>query len=89
MGIIITIVSGAIVGWLGFRVAGYPEQSGCLTNIVIGIGGGLLGSALLNLASGRDIFFTFDPWSGVLSFVASIIGAAVLILGLKALGRRG
>lgn len=88
MGIIITIITGAIVGWLGFRLAGHPEQSGCLTNIVIGIGGGLLGSAILNLASGRDILFTFHPWSGVLSFVASIIGAAVLILGLKALGRR-
>jgi uncharacterized membrane protein YeaQ/YmgE (transglycosylase-associated protein family) len=90
MGIVFLIISGAAVGWLGSRVAGVPQQ-GCLTNIVIGIGGSMLGGAVMNLITGEDLLFDFptDPTEILLGFVASVIGAAVLILGLRALGRRG
>lgn len=87
MGILVWIVFGAIVGWLGFRIAGEPRQ-GCLTNIVIGIGGAMLGGSVLAIATGRDLLFPEDAPDFLLTFVASVLGSAALILGLRALGRR-
>jgi uncharacterized membrane protein YeaQ/YmgE (transglycosylase-associated protein family) len=87
MGIVLWILFGALVGWLGFRIAGERSQ-GCLTNIVIGIGGAMLGGSLLSIASGQDLLFSTGPTELLLSFVASVLGATVLILGLRALGRR-
>jgi uncharacterized membrane protein YeaQ/YmgE (transglycosylase-associated protein family) len=87
MGIVIWILFGAVVGWLGFRIAG-EKQQGCLTNIVIGIGGAMLGGAVLTIASGTDLLFSTGPSELLLSFVASVLGAAVLVLLLRALGRR-
>lgn len=87
MGIVTWIIFGAVVGWLGFRLAGEPQQ-GCLTNIVIGIGGAMLGGAVLTIASGTDLLFTTGPAELLMSVVASVLGAAVLVLALRALGRR-
>jgi uncharacterized membrane protein YeaQ/YmgE (transglycosylase-associated protein family) len=87
MGIVVWIVFGAVVGWLGSRVAGGPQR-GCLTNIVIGIGGAMLGGSVLALATGRDLLFPADAPDFLLTFVASVLGAAALFLGLRALGRR-
>ena len=87
MGILIWIGFGALVGWLGFKIAGEPRQ-GCLTNIVIGIGGAMLGGAVLTIATGRDLLFSSAATDILLAFLASVLGAAALILGLRALGRR-
>lgn len=88
MGIVLWIVFGAAVGWLGFRLAG-ERQQGCLTNIVIGIGGSMLGGSVLAIVTGRDLLFSTGGLDTVLNFAASVIGATVLILALRALGRRG
>jgi uncharacterized membrane protein YeaQ/YmgE (transglycosylase-associated protein family) len=87
MGILTWMLYGAVVGWLGFRLAG-EKHSGCLTNIVVGIGGAMLGGAVLTIASGTDLMFGTGPGELVMSFVASVVGAAVLVLVLRALGRR-
>jgi uncharacterized membrane protein YeaQ/YmgE (transglycosylase-associated protein family) len=88
MGIILWIIFGAVVGWAGFRLLGERGQ-GCLTNVVIGIGGAMLGGSALAILTGRDLLFPEGIVDVLLSFVASVIGAAVLILLLRALGRRG
>jgi uncharacterized membrane protein YeaQ/YmgE (transglycosylase-associated protein family) len=88
MGIVLWVIFGAIVGWAGFRLAGERGQ-GCLTNMVIGIGGAMLAGSMLAILTGRDLLFPDDAVDVLLSFVASVIGAAVLILLLRALGRRG
>ncbi|MCC6792057.1 MAG: GlsB/YeaQ/YmgE family stress response membrane protein [Thermomicrobiales bacterium] len=87
MGIVIWIVFGAVVGWLGSRLAGEP-QSGCLTNIVIGIAGSMLGGAIVTIATGNDLLFGTGGADFLLNFAASVVGAAILILALRALGRR-
>lgn len=89
MGIVLWIVLGALAGWLGFRLAGDPKGQGCLTNVVIGIGGGMLGGALLSIATGKDLLFSTEVSHLLLSFAGSVLGAVALILGLRALGRRG
>lgn len=89
MGLVLWIVFGAIIGALGFRVAGESNNQGCLTNIVIGIGGAMLGGSILTFATGEDMLFASGATNLLLSGVASVLGAAGLVLGLRALGRRG
>lgn len=86
MGIITWILFGAIVGWLGFRVAG-TQGRGCLTNIVIGIGGGMLGGSALSLVTGDDYLFATGFPELLVNIVVSAIGAAVLILVLQRLAK--
>jgi uncharacterized membrane protein YeaQ/YmgE (transglycosylase-associated protein family) len=88
MGILVWVVTGAIVGWLGFRVAGYQRGGGCLTDIVVGIAGAMFGGAALAFITGEDVLIRPGPGYALLDFVFSVLGAALLILILRALGRR-
>ena len=70
MDLIITIVIGAIVGWLAgkiFKGGGF----GLIGNIVVGIIGGWIGSSLfgaLGLGTG-----------GIVGFIGAVIGAGILL----------
>ena len=79
MGWIVTIVIGGIVGWLASIVMKTNAQMGCLSNVVVGVVGSLLGSWLAGLLG-------IAPTGAILQYVISIIGAAVLIGLLKVLG---
>jgi uncharacterized membrane protein YeaQ/YmgE (transglycosylase-associated protein family) len=89
MGIVFWIVWGALAGLLGFRLVGDKDGQGCLTNVVIGIGGGMLGGSLMSIATGEDLLFSTSFPHLALSFVSSVLGSALLIWGLRAAGRRG
>lgn len=81
MGIIITIIVGALVGWIASMIAKTNDQMGCLWNIVIGVAGAALGHWLASLL--------FDAEIGEFSLVGLLIGlggALLLILILRALG---
>ena len=76
---IVTIVIGGIVGWLASMVMKTNAQMGLLANVIVGIIGSSLGfwlSAQLGLASSGPI----------VSWVVAVIGAALLIVILKAVG---
>ena len=76
---IVTIVVGAIVGWLGSIVMKTNAQMGAIANIIVGIIGSSIGfwlAGMLGLSAS-------GPIAGWLIAVA---GAAVLIFILKALG---
>lgn len=47
MGIISWIIFGALVGWIASLLTGQNERYGCLSNIIIGIVGALLGGLLM------------------------------------------
>lgn len=84
----------SVLGWLlvGFIAGGLAglatktEKQGCLSTIVVGILGALLGGALYRFATGdeTDVFDEFDLWSVFVAF----IGAAALLLILQGLGIR-
>ena len=83
MGIIATLIVGAIAGWLGGTI--YKGSGlGLIGNIIVGILGGGVGSWLLQ--RGFNLSFG-DGWSG--SILTGAIGAIVilfvinLILGKK------
>jgi len=78
MNLIVTLIIGGIVGWLGSIVMKTNEQMGIIANIVVGIAGAFLGfwlAGMLGIAAGGT----------VLRWIIAVIGAAVLIGILKLL----
>lgn len=76
---IVTIVIGGIVGWLASILMKTNAQMGLVANVIVGIIGSSLGFWLagqLGLAAS----------GAVISWVVAVVGAAVLIFVLKAVG---
>jgi len=76
---IVTIIVGGIVGWLASIVMKTNAQMGLLANVVVGIVGSSLGfwlAAVLGIAA----------YGVIAQWIVAVIGAAVLIAILKALG---
>jgi len=76
---IITLVIGGIVGWLASIVMKTNAQMGWIANVLVGVGGSMLGywiAGLLGIA----------PAGGVLRFVVAVAGAVLLIFILGKLG---
>ena len=79
MGLILTLVVGAVVGWLASLVMKTNAQMGALMNILVGIVGAWLGGLVAGALG-------FAATSTLASLVISIIGACLLIALLKAVG---
>ena len=79
MGILMTIIVGGIIGWLASIVMKTNAQMGIIANVIVGIVGASLGAWLAGLLG-------FVATSTLASIVVSVIGAAVLIGLLKAVG---
>lgn len=78
MEIIVTLIIGGVVGWLGSLVMKTDAQMGILANIVIGIIGSFLGfwiAGLIGLGASGPI----------IRWVIAVAGAAILIWILKLL----
>jgi uncharacterized membrane protein YeaQ/YmgE (transglycosylase-associated protein family) len=78
MNILITLVLGGIVGWLGSLIMKTNAQMGIVANIIVGIIGSFLGFWLagqLGLAEGGDI----------VRWLIAVVGAVILIAILKLL----
>jgi uncharacterized membrane protein YeaQ/YmgE (transglycosylase-associated protein family) len=78
MDIIITLIIGGVVGWIGSLLMKTDAQMGLIANIVVGIVGSFLGfwiAGMLGFAAGAPI----ARW------LVAIGGAVVLIAILKAL----
>lgn len=80
MGLLGWVVLGAVAGWLASIVTKRNSRMGCLSNIVVGVLGAVIGGFLLNLITGGDFAITFS-W---LSLLVAVAGAVILlfILGL-------
>ena len=78
MDIIVTLIIGGVIGWLGSMVMKTDAQMGILANIVVGIIGSFLGfwiAGLIGLGASGPI----------LRWVIAVAGAAILIWILKLL----
>ena len=74
MNIILTLLFGAIAGWLaGFFVI--KDNGGLIWNIIIGLLGGFVGGWLLGLLGANGSFWS--QWYG--QIVCAVIGAVVLL----------
>jgi uncharacterized membrane protein YeaQ/YmgE (transglycosylase-associated protein family) len=79
MDLVVTLIIGGVVGWLASILMGSSGQMGILANVVIGIVGSFLGTAI---AKGLGVAYqgTLATW------IVAILGAALLIALLRALG---
>ena len=74
MNILLTLLFGAIAGWLaGFFII--KQKAGLIWNIIIGLLGGLVGGWLLGLLGANGSFW--NQWYG--QIVSAVIGAVVLL----------
>ncbi|HEX2464443.1 MAG TPA: GlsB/YeaQ/YmgE family stress response membrane protein [Thermoanaerobaculia bacterium] len=76
MNILLTVILGGIVGWLGSIVMKTNAQMGMIANVVVGIIGSLLGfgvASWLGIAADNTI----------VQLLVALVGAIVLIAVLK------
>jgi uncharacterized membrane protein YeaQ/YmgE (transglycosylase-associated protein family) len=79
MGWIGSLIIGGVVGWLASIIMKTNAQMGVIANVLVGIVGSALGfwtAGLLGIA----------PAGGLLRFLIAILGAALLIFLLQAVG---
>jgi uncharacterized membrane protein YeaQ/YmgE (transglycosylase-associated protein family) len=76
---IVTLIIGGIVGWLASIVMKTNAQMGLIANILVGVGGSLLGYWIAGLLG-------FAALGGIARFLVAIAGAALLIFILGKLG---
>jgi uncharacterized membrane protein YeaQ/YmgE (transglycosylase-associated protein family) len=76
---LVTIILGGIVGWLASMVMKTNAQMGAIANVIVGIIGSSIGfwlAGALGLGASGPI----------VSWVVAVLGAAILIFLLKAVG---
>jgi uncharacterized membrane protein YeaQ/YmgE (transglycosylase-associated protein family) len=78
MDLVIQLIVGGVIGWLGSIVVKTNAQMGILANVVVGIVGAGLGGLLAG-----QLGIGGPPFMG---WVLAVAGAAILIAVLKALG---
>jgi len=81
MSIIGWIVLGALAGWIASMIMGTNEKQGCITDIIVGIVGAIIGGFLWGLIAHVDWQTHFN----ILSLIIAIIGACILLAIKKAL----
>ena len=79
------IIFGALAGWVASLITGNRSQTGCLTNIIVGIVGAFLGGWIYSLITGHTLFVSWN----LTAFIVAVLGAVVLLAVLNLiLGRR-
>jgi uncharacterized membrane protein YeaQ/YmgE (transglycosylase-associated protein family) len=76
---IITLVVGGVIGWLASILMKTDKQMGIISNVIVGIIGSSLGfwlAGMLGLAA----------YGAIARWAVAVVGAALLIYILKALG---
>lgn len=84
MGIISWIILGGIAGWLASIVMKRNDRMGCITNIVAGIAGAVIGGWVFSLFGGTGVT-GLNIYSLLVAFVGAVIVLAVvnLVFGRK------
>jgi uncharacterized membrane protein YeaQ/YmgE (transglycosylase-associated protein family) len=76
---IITLIIGALVGWIASIIMKTNDQMGLIANILIGVVGSLLGFWIAGL-------FGLEPTGGIVRFLVGVAGAVLLIFILGKVG---
>ena len=84
MGLLTWVIFGALAGWIASLLTGVSRRTGCLLNIIVGIGGACIGGLLMEILGGYAFRFAWN-WR---SFLVAVVGAIVLLAISGILGRR-
>lgn len=87
MGILITLILAALVGWIASLIMGTDRQMGWISNVIVGIVGGFLGTLILGFISPAT---PTDNGFSLMGIVVGVVGACLAIFVWQLLtGRRG
>jgi uncharacterized membrane protein YeaQ/YmgE (transglycosylase-associated protein family) len=78
------IIFGALAGWVASLITGNRSQTGCLTNIIVGIVGAFLGGWVYSFITGHKLFVSWN----LTAFIVAVLGAVVLLAVLNLILRR-
>lgn len=81
MGLIITILAGALIGWIASMIMGTNASMGAIANIVCGILGAFVGGFISSMLFNRPVAANFDLYN----LVFGIVGACIVIALYKAI----
>lgn len=85
MGLIVTLILGAIAGWLASMVVNRDESMGAIWNIVVGIVGAFLANMVLAPLVGISATLSTFSLSG---FLMSVAGAVLLLVLVNLVTKR-
>lgn len=83
MGIISWIILGGLAGWVASMIMGRNDQMGCITNILVGVVGGVLGGLIMNVFGATGV-----TGFNLRSFLVALVGAVVLLFIVNLFARR-
>ena len=86
MTIVLWLLAGAVVGWLGFALARWNRRRGLLASVLLGALGGAVGGALLEPAITNSPVVSGDLNMHAL-FLATVAAAACLAVANLMEGR--
>lgn len=81
MGIVIWIVVGAIVGWISGLMTGRADSVGCLSSVILGIVGTVIGGLITAIFVGGITTFVMQPLVIGLIVAILLLGAGNALLG--------
>lgn len=84
MGLLFTILIGALIGWIASKLMGTDAQQGAIANVIVGIIGSILGKWLFADILGFGGAVNAGGWS-LAGLFWGVLGAVILIIILKAL----
>ncbi len=77
MSLILALILGGIIGWLGARLVGRDE--GIILSVIIGIVGAIIGSFLARIFGSSSQSYLAFSWAGVIwTLIGAVIFAAIL-----------
>jgi uncharacterized membrane protein YeaQ/YmgE (transglycosylase-associated protein family) len=74
MGILTWIIFGALAGWVASIILGRSSRMGCISNIVVGILGAIIGGFLMSFLDSSGI-----TGFNLRSFFVAVLGAVILL----------
>ena len=84
MGLIITILAGALIGWIASMIMKTNASMGALANIIAGIVGSAIGGFIVSGGKG-----TGSAGFSIPQIIVGVIGACILIGIVKLVTGRG
>lgn len=85
MGLIMILLSGAVIGWLASMIMKSNGSMGAIANIIVGLIGAVIGRFVSDLLVGKQFGTNFT----VMGLLFGVIGACILIALLRAItGKR-